>query len=219
MSLTMSDQTLDSARSPQHAALVVGLTGNIACGKSTVLRRLAELGAGVIDADVVTREIQRRGQAGFDATVALFGPEVVGPDGELDRRAIGNRVFADPAALARLEAAIHPLVRAAIARRLAAMPEPVIVIDAIKLLESPLVSYCREIWVVTCTPAQQVARLTASRGLSEAEAWLRVQAQPPQAEKVARASVVLDNSGALDATLRQVDAAWAQLVATHEVPL
>lgn len=219
MSLTMSDQTLDSARSPQPAALVVGLTGNIACGKSTVLRRLTELGAGVIDADVVTREIQRRGQAGFDATVALFGPEVVGPDGELDRRAIGNRVFADPAALARLEAAIHPLVRAAIARRLAAMPEPVIVIDAIKLLESPLVSYCREIWVVTCTPAQQVARLTASRGLSEAEAWLRVQAQPPQAEKVARASVVLDNSGALDATLRQVDAAWAQLVATHEVPL
>ncbi len=219
MSLTMSDQTLDSARSPQPAALVVGLTGNIACGKSTVLRRLAELGAGVIDADVVTREIQRRGQAGFDATVALFGPEVVGPDGELDRRAIGNRVFADPAALARLEAAIHPLVRAAIARRLAAMPEPVIVIDAIKLLESPLVSYCREIWVVTCTPAQQVARLTASRGLSEAEAWLRVQAQPPQAEKVARASVVLDNSGALEATLRQVDAAWAQLVATHEVPL
>ena len=184
-----------------------------------MLRRLAELGAGVIDADMVTREIQRRGQPGFDATVALFGPEVVGPDGELDRRAIGNRVFADPAALARLEAAIHPLVRAAIARRLATMAEPVIVIDAIKLLESPLVSYCREIWVVTCTPAQQVARLTASRGLSEAEAWLRVQAQPPQAEKVARASVVLDNSGALDATLRQVDAAWARLVATHEVPL
>jgi dephospho-CoA kinase len=204
-------------RIPHSSALVIGLTGNIACGKSTVLRRLAALGAGVFEADVVTREIQRRGQPGFDATVALFGPGMIGPDGELDRRAIGNRVFADSAALARLEAAIHPLVRAAIARQLATMPEPVIIIDAIKLLESPLVAYCREIWVVTCTPEQQVARLTASRGLSEAEAWLRVQAQPPQAEKGARATVVIDNSGALPATLAQVDAAWARLVATYEV--
>src|SRR5689334_6327681 len=122
----MPDQPTDSVLSPQSSALVVGLTGNIACGKSTVLARLAELGAGVIDADAVTRAIQQRGQPGFDATVALFGPEMVGPDGELDRRAIGNRVFADPAALARLEAAIHPLVRAEIARRLATMPKPVI---------------------------------------------------------------------------------------------
>jgi dephospho-CoA kinase len=210
------DHSLLAAR---RSPLVVGLTGNIACGKSTVLRRLAARGAGVIDADAVTRAIQERGQPGFDATVALFGPEVIGPDGELDRRAIGHRVFADPAALARLEAAIHPLVRAAIARQLATMPEPVIVIDAIKLLESPLVSYCREIWVVTCTPDQQVARLVGSRGLSEAEAWLRVQAQPPQAEKVARATVVIDNAGSLDATLRQVDAAWARLVARYGVPL
>ena len=214
----MPDQHVDSVLSPQSSALVIGLTGNIACGKSTVLRRLAARGAGVIDADAVTRDLQRRGQPGFDATVALFGPEVIGPDGELDRRAIGNRVFADPPALARLEAAIHPLVRTEIARQLATLPTPVIVIDAIKLLESPLVHYCREIWVVTCTPEQQVARLTTSRGLSEAEARLRVQAQPPQEEKVARATVVIDNSGTIAATLRQVDAAWEQLVTRYEVP-
>ncbi len=215
----MSDQNYSSVLSPQSSVLVVGLTGNIACGKSTVLARLAGMGAGVIDADRVSRAVQRRGQPGFDATVALFGAEVVGPDGELDRRAIGNRVFADPVALARLEAAIHPLVRAAIAHQLTTMPQPVIVLDAIKLLESPLVAYCREIWVVTCPPEQQVARLVANRGLTEAEAWLRVQAQPPQAEKVARATVVLDNSGSLEQTMQQVDAAWARLVATYEVAL
>ncbi len=214
-----SAENTNSQLATRNSQLVIGLTGNIACGKSTVLARLAARGAGVIDADAVTRAVQRRGQPGFDATVALFGPDVIGPDGELDRRAIGNRVFADPAALARLEAAIHPLVREAIARQLTTMAQSVIVLDAIKLLESPLVAYCREIWVVTCTPEQQVARLVASRGLTEAEAWLRVQAQPPQAEKVARATVVLDNSGSLEETMQQVDAAWMRLVTTYEVPL
>ena len=201
----------------QNSKLILGLTGNIACGKSTVLRRLAKRGAGVIDADIVTREVQRRGQPAYAAIVDAFGPEVVGPDGELDRRALGNRVFADKAALVRLEALVHPLVRAEIAHRLATLPEPVIVIDAIKLLESPLVQYCREIWVVVCTPEQQVARLVAHRGLSEEEAQLRVRAQAPQAEKVARATVVIDNSPSIDYTQRQVDAAWARLVQEYHI--
>src|SRR5437762_8587976 len=90
---------------------IVGLTGNIACGKSTVLRRLAKLGAGVIDADVVTRELQRRGAPAYAPVVAAFGPAILQPDGELDRRALGNQVFADPAALRRLEGIVRPLVR------------------------------------------------------------------------------------------------------------
>ena len=214
----MADPLQSAIRNPQ-SAILVGLTGNIACGKSTVLARLATLGAGVIDADAVTREVQRAGAPAYKAIVAAFGPEIVAEDGELDRRALGNRVFADPVELARLESLVHPLVRAEIARRVAGMPEPVIVIDAIKLLESPLAAGCREIWVVTCDPAQQVARLVASRNLTEAEAWLRVRAQPPQAEKVARATVVIDNAGPLDDTQRQVDAAWAQLLAKYSITL
>jgi dephospho-CoA kinase len=213
----IASDDLNSKLKTQNSKLILGLTGNIACGKSTVLRRLAKLGAGVIDADAVTRELQRRGQPAFAAIVAAFGPEVVGPDGELNRRALGNRVFADKAALARLEGLVHPLVRTEIARRLATLPQPAIVIDAIKLLESPLVQYCREIWVVTCTPEQQVARLVAHRGLSEEEAWLRVRAQAPQAEKVARATVVIDNSGSIRHTRRQVDAAWARLVQEYQI--
>jgi len=143
----------------------------------------------------------------------------VGSDGELDRRALGNLVFADPVALARLEALIHPLVRDDIVRRLATLPQPVVVIDAIKLLESPLVQYCREIWVVTCPPEQQIARLMTRRGLSADEARLRVSAQAPQADKVARATEVLDNSGTVAALLQQVDAAWARLLARHNIAL
>jgi dephospho-CoA kinase len=215
----LSDQSAtpqSAIRNPQPAILV-GLTGNIACGKSTVLARLATLGAGVIDADAVTREVQRAGAPAYEAIVAAFGPEIVAEDGELDRRALGNRVFADPAALAHLESLVHPAVRAEIARRVAAMPERVIVIDAIKLLESPLAAGCREIWVVTCRSAQQVARLVATRSLTEAEAWLRVRAQPPQAEKVARATVVIDNSGSLDNTMHQINDAWAQLRARYGI--
>jgi dephospho-CoA kinase len=190
---------------------IIGLTGNIACGKSTVLARLAALGAGVIDADVVTRELQRRGAPAYGPMVEAFGPDIVQPDGEIDRRALGNRVFADPAALRRLEGLVRPLVRDEIVRRIAALPQQVIVVDAIGLLDGPLVDYCRRVWVVTCLPDQQVARLVATRGLTEDEARLRVNAQAPQAAKVARADLVFDNSGTREALLAQVDAAWKDL--------
>ncbi|MGI8588520.1 MAG: dephospho-CoA kinase [Chloroflexia bacterium] len=190
---------------------ILGLTGNIACGKSTVLRRLDELGAGTIDADAVTRELQRKGGPAYAAMVAAFGTDILRPDGEIDRRALGNRVFADPDELRRLEGLVRPLVREEIARRIAAMPQRVVVVDAIGLLDGPLADECRRIWVVTCRPEQQVARLVATRGLTEAEAWLRVRAQGPQAEKIARADLVLDNSGSRSTFLSQVDAGWARL--------
>ncbi len=191
--------------------IIIGLTGNIACGKSTVLAHLAALGAGVLDADVVTRQLQVQGAPAYERMVAAFGPGILQADGEIDRKALGNRVFADPAALRELEALVRPLVRDEMLRQVAAMPQPIVVIDAIGLLEGPLANWCREIWVVTCPLEQQVARLVATRGFTEAEAWLRVQAQRPQAEKIARATRIFANNGTIADLLAQVDAAWTEL--------
>jgi dephospho-CoA kinase len=213
---------------------LIGLTGNIACGKSSVLAMLAELGAQVIDADRVTHELQQPGQPVYDAIVAEFGAGILAaPGGPIDRRALGAIVFADPAALRRLEQIVHPAVHQRIkdwleqvalnderrtkndeessqAHRssLIAHRYTVAVIDAIKLLESGWKPLCDAIWVVTCTPEQQIERLMTTRGMSEAEARTRLAAQPPQSEKVAQADVVIDNSGALEQTRQQVEAAW-----------
>lgn len=193
---------------------LIGLTGNIACGKSAVLARLAELGAETIDADSVVHELQRPGEPVWAAIREAFGPAVLTPAGALDRRALGAIVFGDPAALARLEALTHPAVRARIEERVAAAAGrgvAVMVIDAIKLFEGGLADRCDQNWVVTCSPEQQLARLMARNGFTEAEARQRIAAQPPQAEKVARADLVIDNSGALADTYAQVDAAWRGL--------
>ena len=216
---------------------LIGLTGNIACGKSSVLAMLAELGARVIDADRVTHALQQPGEPVYGAIVAEFGPGILAaPDGPIDRRALGAIVFADPEALRRLERIVHPAVHARIeawleqvahnderrtindeesspAHRSSFIVHPfkVAVIDAIKLLESGWKPLCDAIWVVTCTPEQQVARLVATRGLSAAEARARIAAQPPQADKVAQADVVIDNSGSLEETRRQVEAAWRRI--------
>ncbi len=195
---------------------LIGLTGNIACGKSAVLARLAELGAETIDADSVVHELQRPGEPVWAAIRQAFGPAVLTPEGALDRRALGAIVFGDPAALARLEALTHPAVRARIEERVAAAAGrgvAVMVIDAIKLFEGGLADRCDQNWVVTCAPEQQLARLMARNGFTEAEARQRIAAQPPQAEKVARADLVIDNSGALADTHAQVDAAWRRVPA------
>jgi dephospho-CoA kinase len=216
---------------PYKDAYLIGLTGNIACGKSTVLAILRELGARAIDADRVTHELQQPGEPVYAAIVAEFGPGIlVAPGGPIDRRALGAIVFADAAALRRLEQIVHPAVHARIMAWLKQLGNggwgmgdgdshlpspiphpPVAVIDAIKLLESGWKPLCDAIWVVTCTPEQQLERLMATRGMSEAEARTRIAAQPPQAEKVAQADVVIDNSGSLDSTRRQIEQAWSQL--------
>ena len=218
---------------------LIGLTGNIACGKSSVLAMLAELGARVIDADRVTHDLQRPGEPVYAAIVAEFGPGVLtAPGGPIDRRALGAIVFADPAALRRLEQIVHPAVHARIEAWLkevedrgsriedreiesrSSILDPrssnVAVIDAIKLLESGWKPLCDAIWVVTCTPEQQIERLTATRGMSEAEARARLAAQPPQADKIAQADVVIDNSGTLEQTRRQVEAAWRTMMMSDE---
>lgn len=198
---------------------LIGLTGNIACGKSTVLAMLERHGAAVIDADRVTHELQQPGQPVYAQIVAAFGPAILSaPDGPIDRRKLGAIVFNDSAALRKLEQIVHPAVRTTIAgwletQRQAAMASGprVVVIDAIKLLEAGWKPLCNAVWVVTCPPEQQEARLTGTRGMSAEEARTRIAAQPPQTDKVALADVVIDNSGTLEATQAQVDTAWARI--------
>ncbi len=190
---------------------VIGLTGNIACGKSLVLRALAELGAETIDADQVAREVMSRGSPVLEDVGRAFGPEVMNPDGSLDRRALARIVFSDPEQLARLESIVHPPVVELIRRRVAESRSPVVVIDAIKLFEAGLAGDCDEVWVVTCKPEQQLARLMARDRIGEDEALLRIRAQPPQEEKVHRADRVIDNSGTIEETIAQVRAAWEAL--------
>ncbi|MEO7912337.1 MAG: dephospho-CoA kinase [Roseiflexaceae bacterium] len=206
---------------PRNRVYIIGLTGNIACGKSTVLDLLRAHGAHVLDADRVTHELQAPGQPVYHAIVAEFGTDILSaPAGPIDRRALGAIVFADPAALRQLEQIVHPAVRERITAWLASVGSgssqlptpnsqlPVAVIDAIKLLEGGWKQICDAIWVVTCPPEQQLARLISTRGMREDEARARIAAQPPQADKVAQADVVIDNSGSLEATRRQVEAAW-----------
>jgi len=206
---------------------LIGLTGNIACGKSSVLAMLAEHGAQVIDADRLTHELQQPGQPVYTAIVEAFGTGILeSPNGPINRRALGAIVFNNPAELRKLEQIVHPAVRQRLNDWLAEQEiraqnyldiQPVIaVIDAIKLLESGWKSQCDAIWVVTCTPEQQIERLMAKRGMSEAEARARQQAQSPQSEKVAHATVVIDNSGTLEETRKQVDAAWERILASTQ---
>lgn len=197
---------------------VIGLTGNIGVGKSTVLAMLRALGADVIDADQVAHAVMRPGEAAYEGIVAAFGADILAPDGAIDRAQLGARAFRDPEALQRLEAIVHPAVFVRTKQRLTASQAPVVVIEAIKLLEAGLsVTLCDAVWVVTATREQQVERLMRTRSLSRAEAELRIDAQPPQEDKIKRADVVIDNRGALAETGAQVEAAWQALIADDEI--
>lgn len=196
---------------------LIGLTGGIACGKSTVIALLNELGAHTIDADSVTHKVQQPGTPTYAAIVAAFGAAILRePGGPIDRRALGAIVFADTARLRELEQIVHPAVRATIKGWLdevaakSAGKKSVAVLDAIKLIESSWVAQCNAVWVVTCTPEQQMERLMATRGLSEAEARARLAAQPSQESRLPYATVVIDNSGTGEATRAQVERAWAE---------
>ena len=188
---------------------LIGLTGNIATGKSTVRRILVQLGAVAIDADETAREVVQPGRPALDEIARVFGPDVIQADGSLNRRALAAIVFSDPQKLRTLERITHPAVRAAIAERVAALPPAsVIVLEAIKLLESGWRPYCDQIWVTTCRPETQLLRLMQSRGMSEQEARMRIDAQPPQAEKIAAANVVIDTDVSITAMQEQIESEW-----------
>lgn len=189
--------------------LLIGLTGNIATGKSTVARMLREFGAVVIDADRIARDVVRPSQPALDEITRVFGSQVLLPNGELDRPKMARLVFGDPDKLKQLEAIIHPAVREAMRREIRMQPDDaVVVIEAIKLFESSWARACDQVWVTHCSPETQLARLVEFRGLSPEEARVRIEAQNPQADKLAQADVVIDTSAGLEETRRQVMAAW-----------
>ncbi len=197
----------DDASGPKRK-FVLGVTGNIASGKSTVVKRLVEHGAIAFDADLVYRELVGPGQPLLTKLADHFGESIIAPDGSLDRPALGKIVFSDPAKLAELDALTHPAVIAEIDRRVAAIDDGVVVIDAVKLIESGHADHCDSVWVVTSTTEAQVTRLMKRNRLSLLEARRRVEAQPPLEAKLARADRVIDNSGKIEDTMAQVDAGW-----------
>jgi dephospho-CoA kinase len=195
--------------------MILGLTGGIGSGKSTVAAMLSDLGARVIDADKIGHEIYRPGSEGFRRVVGAFGPGVVSADGQIDRRALGARVFAEPTALTRLNAIAHPLIAAEMARRIAALRSEnyrgPVVIEAAVLLEAGWRALVDRLWVVSVRPETAIARVTSSRGLARADVERRIGAQMPDAERRREADVVIENDGTL-ATLRaQVEKAWHAL--------
>ncbi len=187
---------------------IIGLTGNIATGKSLVGRMLGELGATVIDADALVHELQRKGTSTYDASVAAFGPDILDRDGEIDRKALGAIVFTDSAKLRELEAIVHPAVALESQKRINAAPARIVVYEAIKLIEAGRADMCDAIWVVTASPEVQLDRLMRLRKLSGADARQRIAAQPPPTEKIKWATVVIDNSGSIEVTRQQVKAAF-----------
>jgi len=202
--------------------LRIGITGPIGCGKSTVASWLGELGAIVIDADQVAREVTPPGSPELAAIVDAFGAGVLLGDGSLDRSALGRIVFADAAALRRLESIVHPAVRPRILTLLADAEQagaPMVVIEAIKLVEGGLAELCDEVWLITCTPQAQRARLSArdaarAADARAADAEARIAAQ---GDLVARltpsATRILDTSGSIAESRSRIRDAWEAAMA------
>lgn len=196
--------------------LRIGLTGGIASGKSEVSRLLDLLGAVVIDADVLAREVVAPGTDGLAEVTAVFGPGVLGADGALDRPALGRVVFGDEVARRKLEAIVHPRVRARAASIEAEAAENAVVVHAIPLLvETGQARSFDQLVVVDVPEDVQVERLVRTRGMSEAEARSRIAAQASREDRLGVADVVLDNSGTLADLERQVRELWDKLQSTQ----
>lgn len=205
----MSAQRLSTKRSGR----VIGLTGNIACGKSSVARRLAEHGATVIDADVVAHDLMRPQLPAWRDVVAAFGESILATDGTIDRPRLRAIVFSDRSALQRLNSAVHPHVHRDLLRRMQRLqPGKVAVIEAVALVEAGTYRDTDALWLVLCRPDQQIERLVVLRHLSKEDAAWRVAAQPPAEPKAALADVVIRNDAGLDTLVAVTDRAWqAQL--------
>jgi dephospho-CoA kinase len=195
---------------------LLGLTGNIACGKSTVGKLLADrFGADYVDADRVVHLLYAAGSPETRAIAERFGSDLLQPDGTIDRRRLGDIVLADSSALRDLERILDPGVRQAIEARIASSAAPVVVLDAIRLIESGLYKRCDAVWVVVCDPPLQLQRLQSSRNFTPEQASLRVTSQTPVEEKLRRATAVIHNNGSLEDLLAQVETAWRTTVRLH----
>lgn len=195
---------------------VIGLTGNIATGKSVVRRMLEHLGAYTIDADALSHRVISKGAPGYQPVLDTFGKWLLEKDGQISRSKLGQIVFADKEALKQLEAIIHPYVRQAIDILIKRAKQKVVVIEAIKLLESPLRDQCDSVWVSDAPQHVQVERLVRKRGLSKEDALQRVKMQAPQNEKLALADVVITNNGSYDDLWKQVSEAWKRAFPSQE---
>lgn len=191
---------------------VIGLTGNIATGKSVVRKMLEHLGAYGIDADALAHRAIAKDAPGYQPVLDIFGTWILTPEGQIDRTRLGRIVFSDSEALGKLEAIVHPLVRQAIDLLVRRAGQKIIVVEAIKLLEGPLRTACDNIWVTTAPMEVQLRRLRVKRGMSAEVARPRIAAQPPQAQKIEAADVVIKNNGSFEAAWKQVLAAWQKTI-------
>ncbi|KAF0106955.1 MAG: dephospho-CoA kinase [Anaerolineaceae bacterium] len=187
---------------------VIGLTGNIATGKSVIRRMLEHLGAYGIDADALAHRAIARGAPGYQSALDAFGKWILDPNGEVDRVKLGRLVFTDPEALKQLETIVHPLVEQAVDLIVKRAGQRVIVIEAIKLLEGKLAAACDTIWATYAPESAQKARLVSKRNMTETDALQRIRAQGAQEVKTGAANVVIQNAGSFEAAWNQVVAAW-----------
>jgi dephospho-CoA kinase len=197
--------------------LRVGLTGGIGAGKSAVARSLAELGAVVIDADVLARRVVEPGTPGLAEVTAAFGAAVLAPDGSLDRSALARVAFADDAARRRLNAILHPKIAAATAREVAAAPPGAIVVHEVPLLvENGLAPGYHLVLVVTAPEAERVRRLVRDRGMADEQVRARMAAQADDDQRAAAADVLLDNGGSPEAVRGQLERLWHERLVPFE---
>ncbi len=189
---------------------VIGLTGNIACGKTSVGQILLELGVErYIDADAVVHRLYEPEQPVTRHIADTFGQQVIAADGSVDRHALGRHVFQNPAEMHRLEQIVHPLVVQVLQQELSLVSSSgIAIIDAVKLLEGRSASLCQSKWLVTCSPGQQIERLLLRNQLSCEEALARIAAQPDRQRQMSLLDEVIDNSGSLVQTRQQVVAAF-----------
>ena len=196
--------------------LHIGLTGGIASGKSTVVTMLRELGAGIVDGDVIAHDVVEPGSEGLAAVAAAFGPKTLLADGSMDRAYIGSVVFGDKAKKAQLEAILFPLIHAGIDGEIKKIEEnkknPVIFLDMPLLYEVKYDSYVDETWLVYVDPVTQLTRLMKRNGYSESEALARIHTQLPIDDKRSLAQVIIDNTGSPEETQKQVLVAWQALM-------
>lgn len=199
---------------------IIGLTGNIATGKSVVRRMLEHLGAYTIDADALSHRAIAKDAPGYKPVVETFGKWILDSDGQINRSKLGSLVFRDPDALSKLENIIHPLVEQAIGILVQRASQRVVVIEAIKLIENQLRNACDSIWVTYAPEDVQIERLMRKRSFSRDEAVNRIHSQGAQSEKIERASVVIRNTGSYDELWKQVTVAWKQVSPTSDtIPL
>lgn len=195
---------------------IIGLTGNIAAGKSVIRRMLEHLGAYGIDADALSHRAIAQGAPGYEPVLEAFGSYVLGPDGQIDRSKLGRIVFSDPEALKKLEAIVHPLVKQAIDLMIRRASQKVIVIEAVKMFETGIAEACDSVWMVYAPEEIQLSRLVNNRNMSERDALQRLAAQPSQDELLQKANVIIKNVSSYEDAWRQVNQSWQRFVTTAE---